>query len=343
MSEKLLPTTVVGSYPQPEWLVDHALFMTRTPPRDRWRAIWRPAPENLAAAQDDATRLAIRDMELAGLDILGDGEIRRESYSNVFANSLDGIDKDNPGTAISRRGEPDPVPRVIGPVRRAGPVHVRDLEFLRAHTDRRIKMTIPGPFTMSQQAEDNHYGDEVALAMDYADAVNAEVKDLFAAGADLVQLDEPFLQARIDKARAFGVAAINRALDGIAGPTALHLCMGYAAMIKDKPANYSFLAELNASAADQISIEAAEPGIDLEALRALPDKAIILGVLDLADAAIEAPETVAARIRDALAVLPPERLIPAPDCGMKYLARDTAFGKLKALVAGAAIVRAELN
>jgi 5-methyltetrahydropteroyltriglutamate--homocysteine methyltransferase len=281
-------------------------------------------------------------MEVAGIDIITDGEIRRESYSNRFATALDGLDPDRPGTAISRRGEPNSVPRVVGPIRRKHAVGVGDVAFLRAHTDRTIKATLPGPFTMSQQAQDDHYGDEAALAMAYAAAVNEEIEDLFAAGADIVQLDEPFLQARPDQARDYGVPAINRALEGITGTTALHLCMGYAALIKERPPAYDFLAELAACAVEQISLEAAQPGLDLEVLRALSGKTIILGALDLGDMAVEAPETVAARLRGALEVVPAERLVAAPDCGMKYLPREVAFAKLQALVAGARLVREAL-
>jgi 5-methyltetrahydropteroyltriglutamate--homocysteine methyltransferase len=342
VSEQILPTTVVGSYPQPEWLIDRERLGGRSPPRVRARELWRVDSRWLDEAQDDATRLAIRDMEVAGIDIVSDGEIRRESYSNRFATALEGVDLDQPGKAISRRGEPNSVPRVVGPIRRRHAVGVGELAFLRAHTDRAIKATIPGPFTMSQQAQDDHYGDEAALAVAYAAAVKEEVEDLFAAGADIVQLDEPFLQARPDQARAWGVAAINSALEGVTGTTALHLCMGYAALIKERPSAYSFLAELAACAVDQISIEAAQPGLDLSVLRALSGKTIILGVLDLGDLAVETPEMVAERLRRALEVVPAERLIAAPDCGMKYLPREVAFGKLQALVAGARLVREAL-
>jgi 5-methyltetrahydropteroyltriglutamate--homocysteine methyltransferase len=342
MSMHILPTSVVGSYPQPEWLIDRERLGKRSPPRERARELWRVDARWLDQAQDDATRLAIRDMEVAGIDIITDGEIRRESYSNRFATALDGLDPDRPGTAISRRGEPNSVPRVVGPIRRKHAVGVGDVAFLRAHTDRMIKATLPGPFTMSQQAQDDHYGDEAALAMAYAAAVNEEIEDLFAAGADIVQLDEPFLQARPDQARDYGVPAINRALEGITGTTALHLCMGYAALIKERPPAYDFLAELAACAVEQISLEAAQPGLDLEVLRALSGKTIILGALDLGDMAVEAPETVAARLRGALEVVPAERLVAAPDCGMKYLPREVAFAKLQALVAGARLVREAL-
>ena len=342
MSMHILPTSVVGSYPQPEWLIDRERLGERSPPRVRARELWRIDARWLDQARDDATRLAIRDMEVAGIDIVTDGEIRRESYSNRFATALDGLDPDRPGTAMSRRGEPNSVPRVVGPIRRKHAVGVGDVAFLRAHTDRMIKATLPGPFTMSQQAQDDHYGDEAALAMAYAAAVNEEIEDLFAAGVDIVQLDEPFLQARPDQARDYGVAAINRALEGITGTTALHLCMGYAALVKERPPAYDFLAELAACAVEQISLEAAQPGLDHEVLRALSGKTIIFGALDLGDMAVEAPETVAARLRGALEVVPAERLVAAPDCGMKYLPREVAFAKLQALVAGARLVREAL-
>jgi 5-methyltetrahydropteroyltriglutamate--homocysteine methyltransferase len=342
MTKKLL-TAVVGSYPQPDWLVDRALLTKMMAPRVRVQQVWRVAPEHLEQAQDDATIVAISDQERAGIDVITDGEIRRESYSNKFANALDGIDRERVGEIVGRTGAKVPVPIVSGPIKRRAPVEVRDVEFLRAHTNRTIKITLPGPFTMAQQAQDLYYKNEESLALAYAEAVNEEVHDLFAAGADVVQLDEPWLQARADAARRYGIKAINRALAGARGTTALHLCFGYAALVKDKPSSgYSFLAELEESAAQQISIEAAQPHLDLAILAALPSKTVMVGVLDLHDRAIETPEQVAARIRAALDVLPPERLIVTPDCGMKYLPRAVAFGKLAALAAGAALVRAEL-
>jgi 5-methyltetrahydropteroyltriglutamate--homocysteine methyltransferase len=341
---KLLPTTVVGSYPQPEWLIDRARLGSRLPPRVRARELWRVPEELLEQAQDDATLIAIRDMERAGVDIVSDGEMRRESYSNRFATALEGVDLDNPGVAIDRTGHENPVPRVVGPIRRTRPVEVRDVEFLRANTERRIKITLPGPFTMSQQAQNDFYEDEAELALAYAAAVNEEARDLKAAGADVIQIDEPYLQARPEKARAYGVQAIDRALDGIEGETALHICFGYGHIVKDKPAGYSFLEELNDSAVRQISIETAQPRLDLSVLRGLSDKTILLGVLDLSDGApVETPEAVAARVREALEHVPAERLVIAPDCGMKYLPRDVAFAKLQAMVTGTEIVRGELG
>jgi 5-methyltetrahydropteroyltriglutamate--homocysteine methyltransferase len=339
----ILPTTVVGSYPQPEWLVDRAMLGSRLPPRTRALEIWRVSPDHLEQAQDDATVVAIRDMERAGIDIITDGEMRRESYSNRFATALEGVDIDRPGSALDRTGHANPVPRVVGPIRRVRPVEVDDVRFLRANTDRRIKITLPGPFTMAQQAQNDFYKDEEELALAYAAAVNDEARDLKAAGADVIQLDEPYLQARPDKAKRYGVAAINRALAGIAGPTAVHLCFGYAHVVHDRPSGYSFLAQLADAIVDQISIEAAQPNLDLGVLQALAGKTLIVGVLDLGDPAVETAAQVAARIRRILKVLPAERVIPAPDCGMKYLARDTAFAKLKALADGAAIVRRELT
>jgi len=342
MAARLL-TAAVGSYPQPDWLVDRALLRKFMAPRVRVNEIWRVPEEFLEQAQDDATVVAIRAQERAGIDIITDGEIRRESYSNRFANALSGIDAKKHGEIIGRTGNKIPVPLVSGPIKRTRPVEVSDVEFLRSQTDRKIKITLPGPFTMAQQAVNEYYRDAESLALAYAEVVNEEVHDLFAAGADVVQLDEPWLQARAEQAKQYGVRAINRALDGIAGMTAVHLCFGYAAIVKDKAANaYSFLAELEDSAADQISIEAAQPQLDLAILKALPSKTIMVGVLDLNDSQIETAEQVAVRIRKALDVVPPERLIATPDCGMKYLPRDTAFGKLRALAAGAAIVNQEL-
>ncbi len=340
----LLPATVVGSYPQPDWLVDRSLLGSRLPPRTRAPEIWRVAPEHLEQAQDDATLLAIRDMERAGLDVITDGEIRRESYSNRFATALEGVDLEHPGIALDRTGHPNRVPRVVGPIRRTRPVLVRDLEFLRANTDRRVKATIPGPFTMSQQAQDDHYGDEEALAMALAAAVNEEVRALFAAGADVVQLDEPYLQARAEKARRFAVRAINRALEGVEGTTALHTCFGYAHVVHQRPHGYPFFEELADTTLDQVSLESAQQRVDLGILRSIPTKRFILGVLDLADdSPVENAGTVVRRIREALRRVPADRLLLAPDCGMKYLPRDRAFGKLRVLAEAAARVRAELG
>ncbi len=339
----LLPTTVVGSYPQPDWLVDRQMLGSRLPPRVRAKEIWRVAPDVLEQAQDDATVLAIRDLERAGIDILTDGEIRRESYSNRFATALDGMDLDDPGTALDRTGHPNPVPRVVGPLRRARPVEKRDVEFLRANTDRPIKATLPGPFTMSQQAQDDYYHDEEALAMALAAAVNEEVRDLFAAGADVVQLDEPYLQARADKAERFAIKAINRALEGISGITALHTCFGYAHIVHNRPNGYPFLEPLADTTARQISMESAQQHVDLGVLKSLRGKQLMVGVIDLSDESpVEDVDLVAGRIRDALKFVDAERLIIAPDCGMKYLPREKAFGKLLAMTQAAERVRAEL-
>ena len=342
--DTLLPTTLVGSYPQPDWLIDRKRLAEMIPPRVRAQELWRVGAKWLEQAQDDATILAIREQERAGVDIITDGEMRRESYSNRFATALAGVDIDNPGQAPGRTpGRVQLVPRIVGPIRRTHPVEVRDAAFLRANTDRTIKMTVPGPFTMAQQSYDDHYKDEVAMAMDYAAAVNEEIKDLFAAGADIVQIDEPYMQSRPEKARRYGLQALNRALDGVEGTTVVHICFGYAAFIREKPSGYSFLAELEASRAKQISVETAQPRLDCSVLARLPSKAILLGVIDLSDPAAETPELVAERIRRALPYVPAERIVVAPDCGLKYLSRDIAFAKMKAMVDGAAIVRNELR
>jgi 5-methyltetrahydropteroyltriglutamate--homocysteine methyltransferase len=336
-------TTVVGSYPQPEWLIDRQALASGSVPRIRASGLWRIPAEHLEAAQDDATLVAIRDMERAGVDIISDGEIRRESYSNRFATALEGIDIDRPGQIVGSSGRPTPVPRVVGPIRRARPVQVRDVQFLRQHTDRRIKATVPGPFTMAQQAQNDYYPDRESLAMAYAACVNEEVKALFAAGADVVQLDEPWLRANPEEARAYAVTAIDKALEGATGVTALHLCFGYAAMVQGKPRRYAFLTELEGSMVQQISIEAAQPKLDLAALQEFSTKTIVLGVLDLSDMQIESPEAIAAKLREALRYVPPERLVVAPDCGMKYLPRAVAYRKLRAMTLGAAIVRASFS
>ena len=343
MPQKLLPTSLVGSYAQPDWLIDREKLAGRFPPRVRASELWRVAPEFLDQAQDDATLLAIRDQERAGLDIITDGEMRRESYSNRFATALEGVDIDNPGTALDRSGHPNPVPRVTGKVRRKHPVEVRDVEFLRKNTERMIKITVPGPFTMSQQAQNDFYQDEEEMALDYAAAVNGEIKDLFAAGADVVQIDEPYMQARPEKARKFSLKALNAALDGVSGTTAVHICFGYAAIIHVRPEGYSFLPELASSPVQQVSIETAQSNLDCSVLEKLPGKTIILGVLDLSDMSVESAKTVAARIRRALPHVPPQSIIVAPDCGLKYLPRDVAFGKLCAMVEGTNIVRRELG
>ena len=338
-----LPTTLVGSYPQPDWLIDRAKLAGRFPPRVRAKELWRIAPEWLEQAQDDATLLAIRDQERAGLDIITDGEIRRESYSNRFATALEGVDIDNPGTALDRSGHPNPVPRVVGRIRRRHPVQVRDVAFLRANTDRKIKITVPGAFTMAQQAQNDFYKDEIELAMDYAASVNEEIKDLFAAGADVVQIDEPYLQARPAKAEQYGLQVLNRALKGITGTTAVHICFGYAAIIHQRPSAYSFLPELEAADVKQISIETAQSHLDCSVLAALSSKTIMLGVLDLADMAVETPAIVADRIRRALPYVDASKIVVAPDCGLKYLPRDVAFGKMRAMVEAALVVRSELS
>lgn len=339
----LFPTSLVGSYPQPEWLIDREKFVHSLPARVRATDLWRVAPEFLEQAQDDATTLAIRDQERAGLDIITDGEIRRESYSNRFATALDGIDLEHPAEVVARSGKLNVVPRVVGKIRRKYPVEIRDMEFLRANTDRLAKATVPGPYTMSQQAKNDFYKTEEEMAMDYAAAVNEEIKDLFAVGADIVQIDEPYMQAMPEKARQFGLKALNRALDGVQGETAVHLCFGYPAMVKNRPSEYQFLTELIDTPANCISIETAQSSLDCSVLAKLTGKKVVLGVLDLSTDEVETAETVAARIRRALPYISADRLIIAPDCGMKYLSRDVAFGKLKAMVAGASQVRAELG
>src|SRR5919197_5636910 len=336
----LFPTTLVGSYPQPEWLIDRQQLAGRFPPRVRAKELWRVPAPYLAEAQDDASVLAIRAQEQAGLDIITDGEIRRESYSNRFATALEGIDIDNPGTALDRSGHPNPVPRVVGPIARRHPVQVRDMQFLRAHTRRTAKMTVPGPFTMSQQAQDDYYGSPDALGAAYADAVREEILDLLAAGADVVQIDEPYMQARPEAARAYGLDVLRRATDGVDGTLAVHICFGYAAIIHERPSAYSFLPELAATEVAQVSIETAQSGLDLGVLDSLASKTIILGALDLSTDEVETPETVAGRIARAFPHAEPGRLIAAPDCGMKYLSRDAAYGKLEALVEGARLAAA---
>ncbi len=343
MPPPILPTSLVGSYAQPDWLIDRDKLAARFPPRVRARDLWRVAPQWLEEAQDDATLLAIRDQERAGLDIITDGEVRRESYSNRFATALEGVDIDHPGAALDRSGHPNPVPRIVGKIRRRQPIQVRDVAFLRANTDRMIKTTLPGPYTMSQQAQNDFYATDEELALDYAAAVNEEIKDLFAAGADIVQIDEPYMQARPGKARQYGLTALSRALDGVLGTTSIHLCFGYAAIIHERPSGYAFLSELAAAPVAQVSIETAQSSLDCSVLETLPEKTIILGVLDLSTQEVEKPEVVAGRIRRALPHVSPERLIVAPDCGLKYLPRDVAFGKMQAMVAGTQLVRAELG
>jgi 5-methyltetrahydropteroyltriglutamate--homocysteine methyltransferase len=343
MPGKCLLTTVVGSYPQPEWLIDRHTLASGGPPRIRASDLWRVPAAHLEEAQDDATLLAISDMERAGIDLITDGEIRRESYSNRFATALEGVDLDRPGQIMGSSGRLTLVPRVVGRIRRVRPVQVRDVQFLRDHTERRIKVTLPGPFTMAQQAQNDYYPDRESLAMDYATCVHDEVQALFAAGADVVQLDEPWVRANPEEAKRYAVTAINMALEGITGTTALHLCFGYAAMVQGKPSRYAFLPELEQSVVQQISIEAAQPRLDLAVLQEFPTKTMVLGVVGLSDMQVETPESIAARLREALRYVPPERLMVAPDCGMKYLPRATAYRKLRAMTLGAAIVRASIG
>jgi 5-methyltetrahydropteroyltriglutamate--homocysteine methyltransferase len=339
----LFPTTLVGSYPQPEWLIDRAKLASKFPPRTRARELWRIPAEYLEEAQRDATLLAIRAQEDAGLDIITDGEIRRESYSNRFATALEGVDLDNPGTALDRSGRPNPVPRIVGPIRRPHPIEVEDVKFLRANTRRTIKITVPGPFTMSMQAQNDYYPDEAAAAMAYAEVVNAEMRDLFSAGADIVQIDEPYMQARPEKAREFGLLALNRALKGIEGPTAVHICFGYAAIVHKRPSGYSFLPELGACTCKQVSIETAQSKLDCAVLAKLEGKKIMVGCIDLSDMRVETPQTVAERVRRALPFVKAENVILAPDCGMKYLPREVADGKMRAMVEAAQLLRAEFS
>ncbi|HEY0746187.1 MAG TPA: uroporphyrinogen decarboxylase family protein [Steroidobacteraceae bacterium] len=341
---KLLPTTIVGSYPQPEWLIDRAKLAGRFPPRVRARELWRIAPEYLQEAQDDATILAIKAQEEAGIDIITDGEMRRESYSNRFATALDGVDIDNPGSALDRSGHPNPVPRVVGVIRRRHAVEVEDVRFLRRHTTRKIKISVPGPFTMAQQAQIDYYGGSRELAgMDYAAAVNDEIRDLFSAGADVVQIDEPYMQARPEEARAWGQKALNRALEGVVGTTAVHICFGYAAIIHTRPTGYSFLPELQNCTCNQISIETAQSNLDCSVLQELSGKTIMIGVIDLSNMEVETPSVVAARIRRAFPFVEPKDIIVCTDCGMKYLPREIANGKMTAMVEGARLVRQELE
>ena len=343
MSDTLLQTTVVGSYPQPDWLVDRAL-LAKGVPRTRLRELWRVQDPWLQQAQDDATLLAIRDMERAGIDIITDGEMRRESYSNHFATALEGVDNETPATIVNNRGQKTAVPRVVGKIHRTKPVELRDMQFLRANTDRQAKITLPGPFTMGQQVKDEFYKDAEAMCMDYASAVNEEARELVKAGADVIQLDEPWLRNNPEEAKRYAVKVINRALEGIAVPTVVHLCFGYAAVVTGlKPTGYSFLPQLSDTIAQQISIESAQPKIDLGVLKDLAPKKVMLGVIDLSDPEIETPQKIADRIRAGLKFVGPDKLLPAPDCGMKYLPRATAFGKLKSMAEGAAIVRRELS
>lgn len=337
----LFPTTIVGSYPQPDWLIDREKLSGRFPPRVRAKELWRVAEPHLQQAMEDATLIAIRAQEDAGLDIITDGEIRRESYSNRIATALDGIDIDNPGVGLDRSGHPNPVPRIVGKIRRLRPIEVEDLLFLKAHTTRKIKITVPGPFTMLQQAQNDFYKTEEDAAMDYAAALNEEIKDLFANGADIVQVDEPYLQARPEKARQYGIRALNRALEGVTGTTAVHICFGYAAIIHERPAGYNFLPEFAGCSCKQLSIETAQSNLDCAVLKTLGDKQIMVGCIDLSNMAIESPVLVASRVKRALQYIKPEQVILAPDCGMKYLPRAVADGKLRAMVEGAKILRAE--
>jgi len=339
----LFPTTLVGSYPQPDWLIDRAKLAGRFPPRVRARELWRIAGPYLAEAQDDATILAIKAQEEAGLDIVTDGEIRRESYSNRFATALEGIDIDNPGIALDRSGHPNPVPRIVGRIRRKHPVEVEDLRFLKRHTTKKVKITVPGPFTMSQQAQNDFYESVDAAAMDYAAAVNEEIRDLFAAGANIVQIDEPYMQARPEKAREYGLEALNRALDGVTGESAVHICFGYAAIIHSRPSGYSFLPELAGCSCREVSVETAQSNLDCSVLESLSGKRVMVGCIDLSSNEVETPDVVVERVKRALPYVRKENIILAPDCGMKYLPREVAFGKMQAMVEAARRLRQEFK
>jgi len=341
MAEPLFPCTLVGSYPQPDWLIDRKALAGRFPPRTRARELWRVNEPYLQEALKDATRIAVYDQLAAGIDIVTDGEIRRESYSNFFATSLQGVDFENPGEALDRSGEPVKVPRVVGPVRRTQAVCVSDVRFLRSLTGRPIKYTVPGPFTMSQQAKNEYYESDRECALAYAAALNEEIKDLFAAGADVVQLDEPYMQARTAKAEEYGIEALNRAVEGVGGKTCVHICFGYAALIHARPAAYSFLPQLARANVDQVSIETAQSNLDCSILRELPDKEILLGVIDLSTPNVESVEVVKQRVRRALPYIDPERVVLAPDCGMKYLSREVAYGKLLSMCLAAKELRRE--
>src|ERR1700744_5277954 len=320
-------------------------MLSKSVPRTRMTQMWRIPEAYLEQAQDDATIVAIRDMERAGIDIVTDGEIRRESYSNRFATALEAIDANTPAMITARSGQQTPVPRVVGPIKRTGAVELRDMQFLRKNTDHAAKITLPGPFTMSQQAKNEFYKDDEELAMAFAEAVNAEALELEKAGADVIQLDEPWVRNNPDLARRYAVKAINRALQGIKVPTVVHVCFGYAAVVPGdtKPAGYSFLAELSDSTADQISIQAAQPKLGLGVRKDLSSKKILLGVIDLGNPKIEPASIIADRIRHGLKYVAAERLIPAPDCRMKYMPRHIAFGKLKAMCDAAATVRKEIS
>jgi 5-methyltetrahydropteroyltriglutamate--homocysteine methyltransferase len=333
----------VGSYPQPDWLIDRKRLTEEIPPRVRATQLWRIPEPYLAQAQDDATLLAIRAQEAAGIDIVTDGEIRRESYSNRFATALEGVDLEKPGIAITRSGKQQSVPRITGKIRRMRPVELQDLLFLKKNTKKQVKITVPGPFTMAQQAQNDFYPSIEAAAMDYAVAVNEEIRDLFAAGADVVQIDEPYMQSNPDKAREYGVKALNRALEGIKGETAVHICFGYAVYLKNKPSGYSFLPEFASCSCKQISIETAEPKLDCSVLARLPGKKIMVGCINLADEKVETPQVVVDRIKRALEFVAPENVILAPDCGMKFLPRESAFGKLQSMVEAAKILRKEFG
>ncbi len=338
----ILPTSLVGSYAQPSWLIDRERLGQRLPPRVLLNDLWQVPTAQLEEAQNDATIIALEDQHRAGVDIVTDGEMRRESYSNRFANALDGMDIDHPGEAVDRTGKAVPVPRVVSEISRRQPIEAQFVAFLKEHTDKPIKITLPGPFTMAQQVQNDYYPDDASMAMAYAAAVNDELKDLFAAGADIVQIDEPYVQARPEAAKEYAVAAIDRALEGASGPTVVHVCFGYGKHVANKPDGYAFLAELNACIAEEISIECAQPRLKMDLVQELPNKKIHIGVLDLRDQAPEAPEVVAERIRAALEYLPAARIVVAPDCGMKYLTRSAAYEKLANMVRGRDIVRAEL-
>jgi 5-methyltetrahydropteroyltriglutamate--homocysteine methyltransferase len=340
---RLLPTTIAGSLPKPAWLAT---------PEVLW-APWRLAGEQLAEGKRDAVLLALRDQEAAGIDIVGDGEQSRQHFVHGFLAGIEGVDMTRRRRIPIRAGryEAD-CPTVTGPIRRPAPVHAEEARFARAHTAHRLKFTLPGPMTIVDTVADEHDGDRVRLAMAFARVLNEEARELAALGVDVVQIDEPAFNVYMDEVRDWGIAALERAVDGVACTTAVHVCYGYGIeaniawkrSLGDEWRQYELtFPHLARSRIDQVSLECANSRVPMSLLSLLDGKDVLAGCIDVASTHVETPEEVAGVIREALRHVAPERLQPCTNCGMAPLPREVARAKLRALAAGAALVREELG
>ena len=338
----MLETTVAGSLPKPAWLAE---------PEQLW-APWRMAGEALWAAQCDAALVVLKEQEDAGIDIVSNGEVFRQHFVHGILEGVEGVDFSRKRVIGIRadRYEAE-VPTVTGPIRRTGPIHAEEVRFTRAHTKRKLKFTMPGPMTIVDTLADEHYRDRPALAMAFAEVLNQEARELEALGVDVIQFDEPAFNVYLDAVEGWGIAALERAADGLGCKTAVHICYGYGiranldwkATLGDEWAQYrDTFPVLARSTIDQVSLECANSKVPIELIALLDGKDVLVGAIDVTTSEIESPEAVARTIRDALAHVRPEKLYPCTNCGMVPLGREVAEGKLRALAAGAALVRAEL-